>query len=598
MNRTTKPASGLLVLAVLATVVLSGCLPLPADTLPSGTQGVTSPETAPEVSSQAATPLPTTEPAPQATEVPAPSAAAVVTPQAPPLTLEGPLWMLASYAGEDGRTVDVLPDSQVTAQFQDGNVTGTAGCNNYFATYEVDGDRLAVTGGGTTMMACEEDIMLQEWAYMENLAASTAFTITGDHLEIAGSEGQTLLTYSASKSAPLSGTTWQLTMYNNGSEALVSTLEGTQITALFGEGAVLSGSAGCNNYHASYAVVDDALTIDAPATTRMMCAEPAGVMEQETAYLALLQSAATYTILAGELEIADSEGNTLLTYAVQAASSEAAMPPVDEAGTAPAIIGAPWQWVATAYNNDTKNVPVTPGNYVMELLPDGQIAVQADCNRATGTYSLDGSRISITIGAMTLAACGPESLGDRFVQDLNAAESYLMDGEDLIIVLKLDTGSMRLEVPEENPAIAPAVEPPTVEPAPIPLPTQAVAPADETGSGIADIMGVIWMWQELTSASGESLVVDNPTQYEFMLLPTGTIRVKADCNNGSGTYMTDGDSISIEVLTLTRAACAPDSLSDEFIQALNLATAYRIDGNTLILSVGETGDTMTFSLAE
>jgi heat shock protein HslJ len=111
-------------------------------------------------------------------------------------------------------------------------------------------------------------------------------------------------------------------------------------------------------------------------------------------------------------------------------------------------------------------------------------------------------------------------------------------------------------------------------------------------------MGVIWMWEGLTSSTGESLTVDNPEQYEFMLLPTGTVRVKADCNNGSGTYWTEGSSISIEVLTLTRAACAPDSLSDEFVQALNLASAYQVEGGNLILSVGDAGDTMTFSPAE
>jgi heat shock protein HslJ len=601
MNRTTKPASGMLVLAVLATVVLSGCLPLPADTLPAGTPAVTSQEATSQVEGQSASQA-TAQPAPQATETAAPAAAAVVTPEVSPLTLEGPLWMLVSYVDEDGNTVDVLPGTEVTAQFQDGNVTGTAGCNNYFASYEVADHQLAVSGGGTTMMACEENIMVQEWAYLKDLASSSSFTITGDQLQIAGSDGETLLTYRVSQPAPLAGTAWRLMMYNNGREALVSTLAGAEITALFGQDGALSGSAGCNNYHASYQVTNDALTIEAPATTRMMCSEPEGVMEQETAYLTLLPLAASYTILGDELEIADAEGNTLLTYSAQAAASaaspETTPPSAEEAGTAPAIIGAPWQWVATLYSDGTKNTPLSPENYVMELLPDGQLAVQADCNRAVGTYSLDGDLISINIGATTLAACGPESLGDRFIQDLNAAQSYLMDGEDLIIVLKLDTGSMRLQVPEEAPAVAPAIEPPAVEPAPIPLATPVSEPAVDTGGGIADIMGVIWMWEGLTSSTGESLTVDNPEQYEFMLLPTGTVRVKADCNNGSGTYWTEGSSISIEVLTLTRAACAPDSLSDEFVQALNLASAYQVEGGNLILSVGDAGDTMTFSPAE
>jgi heat shock protein HslJ len=106
------------------------------------------------------------------------------------------------------------------------------------------------------------------------------------------------------------------------------------------------------------------------------------------------------------------------------------------------------------------------------------------------------------------------------------------------------------------------------------------------------------MWEGLNSTTGESFTVENPEQYEFMLLPTGTIRVKADCNNGSGTYWTEGSSISVEVLTLTRAACAPDSLSAEFVQNLNQASAYQVEGGKLFLAVGEAGDTMEFSLAE
>jgi heat shock protein HslJ len=567
--------------------------------------------------------------------------------------------------------------------------------------------------GGTTMMACEEAIMLQEAAYILNLAASASFLITGDQLQIAGADGNTLLTFEVLQPVPLVGTTWQLTMVNNGEEALVSTLAGTQITAVFGEDGSLSGSAGCNTYNASYTVTDSALTITAPATTRMMCAEPAGIMDQEAAYLAALPLAASYSVLGDELDVADADGNILLVFtpammaplagvtwslisfndetaitsvildteitavfgsdgaltgsagcntysapysvegdkiligtaattrmmcaepagimeqeagylaAIQKATTYKAdserldlfdaggrtmaiynvrsdAPPelTTEAGTAPAIIGAPWQWVTTLYSDDTKSVPENPGNYILELLPEGQLAITADCNQATGTYTLDGDRISINIAAMTLAACAPGSLGDQFIQDLNAAQSYLMDGEDLIIILKLDTGSMRLDVPEGAPDVAPAVELATVEPEPLALVTPAIEPTAETGAGTADILGVIWKWEGYTPVAGDPITVDNPEQYEFMLLPTGTIRVKADCNNGSGTFWIDGNNISIEVLTLTRAACPPGSLSDDFVQALNQASAYQVDGASLLLELGGDGGTMVFSPVE
>ena len=58
----------------------------------------------------------------------------------------------------------------------------------------------------------------------------------------------------------------------------------------------MSGTAGCNNYSASYTVDGNAITIGPAISTMMFCADPEGVMEQEMAYLQALPSAATYVV--------------------------------------------------------------------------------------------------------------------------------------------------------------------------------------------------------------------------------------------------------------------------------------------------------------
>ena len=79
------------------------------------------------------------------------------------------------------------------------------------------------------------------------------------------------------------------TMFYPSADAVdaVPVLPGAAITAWF-DGGKLSGSAGCNDYTADYKRDDTELTFGPVAATKKMCAEPAGVMEQENAYLKML----------------------------------------------------------------------------------------------------------------------------------------------------------------------------------------------------------------------------------------------------------------------------------------------------------------------
>lgn len=94
-------------------------------------------------------------------------------------------------------------------------------------------------------------------------------------------------------------------------------------------------------------------------------------------------------------------------------------------------------------NNDDQFIPDNPGNYTRQFNPDGTVAIQADCNRVGGSYTLDGSQLTIELGPSTLAACPEGSLGDQFVANLSGANSYFFDGDDLLIDLMFDSGTMR-----------------------------------------------------------------------------------------------------------------------------------------------------------
>ena len=70
----------------------------------------------------------------------------------------------------------------------------------------------------------------------------------------------------------------------------------------------MSGFSGCNNYNGPVKAAAPKVSIGPLAGTRKFCGAPAGVMEQESAYLAALASAATYSIQGATLEFRTAGG--------------------------------------------------------------------------------------------------------------------------------------------------------------------------------------------------------------------------------------------------------------------------------------------------
>jgi len=105
--------------------------------------------------------------------------------------------------------------------------------------------------------------------------------------------------------------------YNNGKQAVISVLRGTHITARFAEDGRVTGSAGCNRYFTSWETAAESISIGMPATTRMACAEPDGIMEQEQHYLQALARAHAYILKPDRLELRDRNGSLQVSYRVQ-----------------------------------------------------------------------------------------------------------------------------------------------------------------------------------------------------------------------------------------------------------------------------------------
>jgi putative lipoprotein len=120
-------------------------------------------------------------------------------------------------------------------------------------------------------------------------------------------------TPTASAPADLAGTSWILESFGAADDPQPVLEDSEIITLLFDEqGGTLAGNAGCNQYQGSYEHDDDQLSVGALISTRMACVEPEGVMEQERAYLAALQSAESYQAQDEQLTITYADDSELV----------------------------------------------------------------------------------------------------------------------------------------------------------------------------------------------------------------------------------------------------------------------------------------------
>ena len=109
--------------------------------------------------------------------------------------IEGRSWVVQSLSAEGASTAP-LEGTVLSATFESGTVSGIAGCNNYFAGYELDGSGIAIGPAGSTLMFCAEPegVMEQEQAYLALLQSADEYSVDGETLTLSAS-GTVVLTF-------------------------------------------------------------------------------------------------------------------------------------------------------------------------------------------------------------------------------------------------------------------------------------------------------------------------------------------------------------------------------------------------------------------
>ena len=99
--------------------------------------------------------------------------------------LPGTRWLLTQL---DGRKVDADGRPYIELDAVDGQVTGFGGCNRLMGSFDVSGDHLRFGPVARTLMACSEEKMRMEDAFLAALHATNRFGIDGRSLTLLDDE--------------------------------------------------------------------------------------------------------------------------------------------------------------------------------------------------------------------------------------------------------------------------------------------------------------------------------------------------------------------------------------------------------------------------
>lgn len=446
-----KKLSLVLVLLALAALMLAACGAPPAPAAP--TAGPEQPPPAEQPVEQPATTQP---------EQPAPTAAPQAQPgqpgEIPGQDLGGKQWQWVNSALKDNQTFSPSNPADYTIEFSmiDGRANIKADCNNAAGDFMTDGQSLQIMIGGVTRAMCPPGSLSDE--FLKELSEVGSYAVQGDTLSMttvngamtliagpAAAPSDTQPPSTAGPAAALEGPTWNWikTEYSNGS--VTASPDPTKYTLVFDQAAQrFNFVADCNNGSGAYTLDGSNLTLPVQGMTRAICPPPSDE------YVKMLDHVTSYQIEGSTLFLAfkeDGGSMTFTTGGVQPApgtsSGGATTPSTPSGSNAQRLTTGVWKWQQSAdSSSQTWNAP-NPANYTLQFNADGAVNAKVDCNSSSGVYQADETSLTITLGPTTLMACPPPTQDTEFRRQLSLVSSYFFDGNDLILLWQMDSGSMK-----------------------------------------------------------------------------------------------------------------------------------------------------------
>ena len=235
----------------------------------------------------------------------------------------------------------------------------------------------------------------------------------------------------------------------------------------------------------------------------------------------------------------------------------ASVAPADLAGT---------KWVLSSYVAKDEDVDAA-AVAALDFDADGRtLSGTTGCNGVGGTYTQNGSNLTITLGPMTLVACTDDAT--------TAQERAIVEGLPRVVSFT-QTGQLAL--------------------------------LDDKGAAVliydantAGLEGTSWTATGVNTGNGGVQTTALTTTISAAFAPAGALSGFAGCNQYNGAYETSGSNgLTISNVATTRKACADDvmTLESQYTAALAKVTTYSISGVKLTLRDAGGATQATFTAA-
>jgi len=186
-------------------------------------------------------------------------------------------WQLQAGTNQ-GKPIPIVAGSRITLKIDGTQVGGSAACNTYGGTIQINGDSIVISALSMTEMACQENLMAAEAAFLAALPGVTGAARDGNSLVLSGPQVELrFVLVPPLADVDLVGTTWILDSLITG-EAVSSTV-GDRVTLTFSDDGTISASTGCREVTGGYTISDGQVQVTLDPYDAIGCAAPLDVQD-------------------------------------------------------------------------------------------------------------------------------------------------------------------------------------------------------------------------------------------------------------------------------------------------------------------------------